>query len=216
MSKTRSNRLPKIIKVVLDVIYGMLIFTVAALVIWIAISPILVNRTDTLGTVSIPVSLGIGDLPKMEVSLQKESEFSINNLYVENARGILRLETTNPLLIIIANSSKLLIAIGLAYIVHQLRKIVKSVLVGSPFSGENIKAFRNLGYAVLVVGFGSGIVEGLAAWEILRLLPPTIPFFQAKATFDSRLVLGTALFIFLLVQIWIYGLELEREQALTI
>ena len=55
-----------------------------------------------------------------------------------------------------------------------------------------------------------------AAAEILRLLPETMPALQAKATFDSRLVLGTALFIFLLVQIWGYGLELERDRALTI
>ena len=95
-------------------------------------------------------------------------------------------------------------------------KIIKNILGGNPFSGENIQTIRKLGYAVLVVGFGSGIVEGLAAWEILRLLPETIPAFQVKATFDSRLLLGSALLIFLLVQIWSYGLELEREQALTI
>ncbi|MGB2963861.1 MAG: hypothetical protein WBB69_07740 [Anaerolineales bacterium] len=216
MNKTKNNSLPRIIKVLLDLIFGLLIFVIAGLVVWMALSPILANRTDSLATASVPVTLGSGDSSSLEITFQDHAGYVINNAAVEEVRGMLRVETKNPLLILIANGAKLVVAAGLAYIFYLLRKVVQSFLDGDPFAASNIQHIRRLGYAVLLVGFGGGIIEGLAAWEILRLLPETIPALQAKATFDSRLVLGTSLFIFLLAQIWRYGLELERDRALTI
>ncbi|MES0340652.1 MAG: hypothetical protein ABUK15_11450, partial [Anaerolineales bacterium] len=93
---------------------------------------------------------------------------------------------------------------------------MRSILDGDPFAAQNSQLIRRLGYAVLLVGFGGSILEGLATWFVLRQLPITTPVLQATTTFDPRLVLANALFIFLLAQIWGYGLELERERALTI
>jgi hypothetical protein len=216
MKETKKSSLPRVIKTLLDIIYGMLIFVIVGLVVWMALSPVLANRTDSLATASVPVALGSGDRSSLEITFQDHAGYVITNAAVEEVRGMLRLETKNPMLILIANGAKLVVAAGLAYIFYLLRKVVQSFLDGDPFAASNIQHIRRLGYAILLIGFGGGIIEGLAAWEILRLLPDTIPALQAKATFDSRLVLGTSLFIFLLAQIWGYGLELERDQALTI
>ena len=216
MNKTKNNPLPRIIKFLLDLIFGLLIFMIAGLVIWMAIAPILINRTDTLGTASIPVIVGSGEIPSIEVSFQGKPDLILENAYLDEAQGTLRLETKSPLLILIANGAKLMVAIGLAYIFYLLRKVMGSVLDGDPFAAQNSKLISRLGYAVLLVGFVGSILEGLAAWEILRRLPVTDPILQATTTFDFRLVLATALFVFLLAQIWGYGMELERERALTI
>ena len=216
MEKTKNKRLPRIIKFLVDLIYGLLIFVIAGLVVWMVASPILANRTETLGTVSVPVAMGTGDIPSMEVTFQGKPNQVINNAAVEEAKGTLRLETKNPLLILIANGSKLAVAVGLAYLFYLLRKVMRSILDGDPFAAQNSRLIRRLGYAVLLVGFGGSILEGLAAWFILRQLPTTTPVLQATTTFDPRLILANALFIFLLAQIWGYGLELERERALTI
>ena len=216
MDKIKKNRLPRIIKFLLDLIFGLLIFAIAALVIWMALSPIIVNSTDMVSTASIPVTLGTGDLPSLEVTFEDKPRLTINNAFVEEAKGTLRLETKNPLLILIANGAKLMVAIGLAYIFYLLRKVMGSVLDGDPFAAQNSQIIRRLGYAVLLVGFVGSILESLAAWEILRRLPVTDPILQATTTFDFRLVLATALFVFLLAQIWGYGLELERDRALTV
>ena len=216
MKETKKSSLPRVIKTLLDIIYGLLIFVIVALVIWMAITPILVNRVDTLGTASVPVTLGTGDIPSIEVSFDGVPGVGINNAVVEEAKGTLRLETDSPLLILIANGAKLFVALGLAYIFYLLRKVMQSILDGDPFAARNSQLIRRLGYAVLLVGFVGSILEGLAAWHILKRLPATMPVLQAGTTFDARLILGTATFIFLLAQIWGYGLELERERALTI
>ncbi len=216
MDKIKNNKLPKVIKFLLDLIFGLLIFVIIALVIWMIISPILANRTDSVGTASIPVTVGTGDIPSMEISFQGKPSFIIYNAFVEEAKGTLRLETKSPLLILTANGGKLAIAIGLAYIFYLLRKMMDSILKGDPFAAQNSQIIRRLGYAVLVVGFVGSILDGLAAWYILKWLPATEPVLQARTTFDPRMILANSLFIFLLAQIWGYGLELERERALTI
>lgn len=216
MKETKKSSLPRVIKTLLDIIYGFLIFVIVGLVIWMAVSPLLVNRVSSFGTASIPVRLGTGEEPRMEVTFQDKPGVRINEAFLEEAEGTLRLETDSIPLILIANGAKLIVAVGLFYIFALLRKIMKSILDGDPFAENNILLIRRLGYAVLLVGFGSTLFEGLAALEILRMLPTAVPPLQAGNTFDPRLILGAALFIFLLAQIWGYGMELERDRALTI
>ncbi|MCK4801566.1 MAG: hypothetical protein KAS84_06220 [Anaerolineales bacterium] len=216
MTKSNKNLLPRVIKVLLDIIYGLLIFVLVGLAVWMVISPILVNRVGTLGTASVPVTLGTGDLARMEVTFQGSPSVGINDAFVEEANGILRLETNSPLLILIANGAKLIVAVGLAYIFYLLRKVMQTILDGEPFAANNVVLIRRLGYTVLLVGFGGSLLEGLATMEILNRLPATVPHLQAATTFDPRLILANTLFIFLLAQIWGYGMELERDKALTI
>jgi hypothetical protein len=216
MKEKKKSSLPRIIKIFLDLIFGLLLFVITGLVVWMAISPILVNRVDTLGTASIPVTLGTGDIPRVEVSFEGKPAEGINDAYLEETKGTLRLETDNPLIILIANGAKLFVAIGLAFIFYLLRTVMRSILDGDPFAARNSQLIRRVGYAVLLVGFAGSVLEGLASWQILKMLPASIPVLQAATTFDPRLILGMALFIFLLAQICGYGLELERDRALTV
>ena len=83
MKEQKPKSLPRLIKVLLDIIFGMLIFVIAALVVWMILSPILGNRTDVLGTASIPVALGSGDEPRLEVSFDNQPKQNITNIYIE-------------------------------------------------------------------------------------------------------------------------------------
>lgn len=216
MNAVNKPLLPKVIKIILDVIYGMLIVALAGLVVWMAISSSLVKRTGLLGTASIPVSLGSADRANLEIEFNGDPEMAINAAWIDEARGILRMETSNPWLILVTNGSKLVLGAGLAYIFYLLRKMMRSILAGDPFQEQNSRLIRRLGYAFLAVGFGSAIVEGLAGLVILNRLPGTVPALHIAANFDPRIVLGASLMIFLLSQIWTYGMELEQERALTV
>lgn len=216
MNAVNKPLLPRVIKIILDVIYGMLIVALAGLVVWMAISSGLVKRTGLLGTASIPVSLGSADRASLEIEFNGDPEMAINAAWIDEAKGILRMETSNPWLILVTNGSKLVLGAGLAYIFYLLRKVMRSILAEDPFQEQNSRLIRRLGYAFLAVGFGSAIVEGLAGLAILNRLPGTIPALHIAANFDPRIVLGASLMIFLLSQIWTYGMELEQERALTV
>lgn len=215
MSSTLNSRLPRIVKVLLDIIFWLLIFVIAFLILWIAFSPFLLNVSGIAITSSVPVAVGSGDEPRFEVQIAGAETKGIRNAFVDEAQGTLRLETTDWYLIFVSNLSKLLIALGLVYVVYLLRSVFQDLLQGEVFTQENAEKVRRIGYAVLVVGFLQAVVEYFAAREVLRQLTITSPALSLPSPFEAEIILASLL-ILVLAQVWSYGLELEREKALTI
>jgi hypothetical protein len=215
MSTTKNLRLARFVKTILDIIFGLLVFVCVALVLWIALTPLFSGESGFLATASVPVRIGAGEEPQFEVAFTSATEDGINAAIVEEAEGTLRLETSSFVLILISNGAKLVAAIGLAYIFFQLRAVVQAILDGDPFTAKTGRRVRRLGYAVLLVGFLKPLVEYMAATKILNRLPAAVPPLNPGPTFNAEVILATLL-ILLLAHIWTYGMEMERERALTI
>ena len=215
MSSTQNQKLPRIVKTVLDIIFGLLIIVCVFLVLWIAFSPLILNMSDIVITSSVPVAIGSGDEPRFEVGIAGAEAQGIRNAFVEEAQGTLRLETTDWYFIFISNLAKLLTAIGLAYVAYLLRSVLQAILKGEIFTQENVVKIRRIGYAVLIVAFVRAAAEYLAAYEILNQLTITRPALSLPSPFEAEVILASLL-ILVLAQVWSYGLELERERAMTI
>lgn len=208
-----NSRLPRIVKIVLDIIFWLLVFVIGFLVLWIAFSPILLNVSGIAITSSVPVAIGVGEEPRFEVEVAGAEDISY--AFVDEAQGTLRLETTDWYLIFISNLGKLVVALGLLYIVYLLRSLFIAILRDEIFTQENALLIRRIGYAVLVVGLLKAAAEYLAAQEFLRQLTITSPPLSLPEPFEAVVILASLL-ILVLAQVWSYGLELEREKALTI
>ena len=215
MSSTKDLRLARFVKTLLDFIYGLLIFACVSLVLWVALSPVIFNQVGFQGTASVPVTLVTGDEPQFDVSFNGSTQDTIQRAFVEEAYGTLRLETSSFYLIFIANAAKLVTGIGLIYVIYQLRKVVQTILDGDPFAPENAPRIRRIGYWILALGFLHPFVGYIAAAEIINHLPTASPVLNPGKPFASEVLL-TTLLILLLAHIWSYGLELERDQELTI
>jgi len=215
MSTKQNLKLTRFVKILLDVILGLLVFVCVFLVLWIALSPLVLNVIDVPITASVPVAIGAGDEPQFEVKVAGGEAIGIQAAFVEGAQGTLRLETTDWSIILISNLSKLLVAIGLAYVVYLLRSVLQTILKGDPFAPENTVLIRRIGYLVLLVGFLKAAVEYFAAREILRQLTIVDPPLSLPSPFEAEIILASLL-ILILAQVWSYGLDLEREKALTI
>jgi hypothetical protein len=215
MSTTKNLRLARVVKTLIDVLYGLTIFTGVGLIIWLAIAPIVLNGSQGWGTASVPVTIGVGEEPQFDVDFTSSAEDEINAAYVVEAEGTLQLQTRSFLLILITNAAKILGLVGLGYFLYLLRGVVKSILEGEPFAEENAGRIRKLGYVLLVVSILWPFIQYLAASEILRRLPEIDPAMKPGPTFDAGVVL-ISLLILLLAHVWSYGLEIERDRELTI
>jgi hypothetical protein len=118
------------------------------------------------------------------------------------------------MLIIVTNAAKLVIAIGLLYLIYLLREVVKTIRAGEPFSAKSSRLIHRFGFVTLAMGIVVPLVEFIATSVVLNRLAPTMPELYPGSTFDSKVILAT-LFILLLAQVWSYGLELEHDRALT-
>jgi hypothetical protein len=215
MSQAKHLRLVRFVKVVLDILFGFLVFACVALLLFILFSPALMNQEGWMGTVRVPVRIGAGEEPEFEVTFSGPTPDPIQHASVVEAEGTLAFETLSWPLIAGANAARLLTAIGLAYIFHLLRGIVQAILDGNPFTAENGRRMRRLGYGVLLVGLLVPSIQHTVAAEILHRMPAAVPPLQAGPTFDAAILL-ISLLILILAHIWSYGLELERDKALTV
>jgi hypothetical protein len=215
MSTTQNLKLTRFVKTLLDIIFWLLVFVCVFLVLWIALSPLVLNVIDVPITASVPMAIGAGDEPQFAVEVANAESKGIQAAFVEGAQGTLRLETTDWSIILISNLSKLLVAIGLAYVVYLLRSVLQAILQGDPFAPENTVRVRRIGYLVLLVGFLKAAVEYFAAREILNQLTIVVPPLSLPSPFEAEIILASLL-ILVLAQVWSYGLDLEREKALTI
>lgn len=67
----------------------------------------------------------------------------------------------------------------------------------------------------MILGFVIPTADCIAAKELLKRLPGTFPELSLPSPFKIEIILASLL-ILLLAQVWSYGLELVRDQALTI
>lgn len=215
MSTTLNSRLTRAVKVILDILFWMLVVVTTFLVLWIAFSRLILQVSDIVITSSVPVAIGSGDVPRFEVEVADAEAKGIRNAFVEEAQGTLRLETTDWYLIFVSNLGKLVVALGLLYVVYLLRSLFTAILQEEIFTQENAALIRRTGYAVLIVGLLKAAAEYFAAWEVLRQLTITSPPLSLPSPFEAVIILSSLL-ILVLAQVWSYGLELEREKALTI
>lgn len=215
MSTTKNVRLVRFLKGLMDFLYGAMIFAVAGLILWVLLMPLISQNSEFFGSASIPVRIGTGSDPQLEVSMLESPVDKIGNIYIEDGEGTLFIETNSYYLIAVANAAKLVFALGLLYVFHLMRKIMKAIDEGNPFTASTSMRIRRLGYAVLAVSFIGPGAENSAAAEILKRLPMTTPELLAGPTYNAEVLLASLL-ILLLAHIWSYGLDLERERALTV
>lgn len=215
MSSTKNVRLAKLLKIFLDFLLGLTILVCIGLVMWVALSPLMLRQFDVVGSASIPVRIGSGAEPQLEVSFQGATDELINDAFLRESEGILYLETGSIALIAAANAAKLVLGGGLIYVLYLLREIVRAIVAGAPFTAEIGQKVRRLGFSVLLLSFISPLAQFIAASEILHRLPVPVPDLAPGPTFDS-IYIFLALLILLLSYVWGYGLDLERDRELTV
>lgn len=215
MSTNINQGLIRITKIVVDVIYFLLLGASVFLALVVLMAPIISMVLDIPFTASVLVAIGAGPEPQFPVELARSSAQGINGAFVDEAQGILRLETTNWAFPAISNLAKLLTAIGLTYVFYQLGAILHAIKSGDPFGRSNVTRMRRMGWAVLIVGFLRPAIEYFAAWLILNQLTIVEPPLSQPSPFQSEVIL-VSLLILILAQVWSYGLEIERDRALTI
>ncbi|HUV29411.1 MAG TPA: DUF2975 domain-containing protein [Anaerolineales bacterium] len=215
MSANQNPKILRIVKVILDILFGLLVIVSVFLFLWIALSPFILSMSSITIMSSVPVAIGTGNDPRMDVEIAGADAEGIQIAYIDEAQGTLRLETTDWYLIFISNLAKLLTAVGLAYLIFLLRSVIIAIQNGEIFTQQNVLRIRRLGYLVLIVAFVKAALEYFAAFELLNQLTIVEPLLSLPSPFEAEVILASLL-ILVLAQVWSYGLELERERALTV
>jgi hypothetical protein len=186
-----------------------------ALALWVAVSPLVVGPNH-VGDTAIPVAVGEG-LPRPVVVLEVDRDAApeIHRAVLVDARGELRVRTTDWSLQFLPNLG-MLIAIGIAlYIVFALRRMLTTVIVGDPFAEANVRRMWTMGLLLLVVGVVGPVLEYLVARALLVRVPVSGVALSAPLDAQTNVIL-IGLLLLVLSAVFARGAELERERSLTV
>jgi len=212
---TRPSRWVSVTKLLLDVVFYLGCAGAVGIAVWLAVSP-LVMRDGRAGDATIPVAVGEGVLyPKVEVTVDRAAAPDVQRAALVEARGNLRVQTTDWSLQFLPNLG-LLLALGISLlIVHLLRLMLRTVRAGEPFAEANARRPRIIGVLLLVVGVVGPLLEYLVSSLLLARVPVT--GLAVSASLDPRtdVILG-GLLLLVLSAVFVRGAELERERSLTI
>ncbi len=211
----RASRWVTLTKLLLDAVFYLGCAGAAGIALWLAVSP-LAMREGRAGDASIPVAVGEGVLyPTVDVAIDRTAAPGVQRAALVEARGNLRVQTTDWSLQFLPNLG-LLLALGIALvIVHLLRQMLRTVRTGEPFAEVNARRLRIIGVLLLVVGIVGPVLEHLVASRLLARIP--VSGLAISAPLDARtdVILG-GLLLLVLSAVFARGAELERDRSLTI
>lgn len=149
---------------------------------------------------------GGGWLQGQDLSITSSKITGFSRLVVENGeKGLQRIFVIMPLLL-----SMLFLSIMM-----MLRKIIKSIKSGTPFTRVNAARIRAMGWLVMAAGPFWGILEYIYAWMWL----PKIQIEGAKVYIepDFRVFyIFAGLIVVVIGHVFKYGVSLREENELTI
>jgi hypothetical protein len=216
MPTTTNSRLTRTVRVYLDLVLALSLIGCTVLALWLLISPLAMAGGRTEADASIPVAIGSGSVrPVIPIESIAPGEESIHSPKIVSARGELRFHTSSWGLQFACNLGYLIAALVAMSVIYLIRGVLQEVAKGDPFGPKNAKRIRAIGFLFLLIGILGPIAEYVAARMVLARIPTADPVLSAPLYFKSETVLA-GLLILILSQVWVYGSDLAREQALTI
>jgi hypothetical protein len=202
-------------RLLLDVMFYFGLVGAAGIAIWLALSP-LVMRDGRPGNATLPVAVGEGVLyPTVDLAVDRAAAPEVTQAVLVGARGELRIETTDWSLQFLPNLGMLL-ALGIVLaIVNLLRRMLRTVRAGDPFTEVNGRRLRAMGLLLLAVGVIGPLLEYLLARAMLARIPVADLTLVAPLDAQTEVVLA-GLLLLVLSAVFARGAELERYRSLTI
>lgn len=211
----RASKWIAVTTLVLDVTFMLGCIGAAAIALWLAISP-LVMRDGRPGNATIPVAVGAGvPYPIVELAVDPVSASEVTHAALVDARGELRIETTDWALQFLPNLG-ILVGLGIVLtIVHLLRRMIRAVRAGEPFAEANARRLRTMGMLLLAVGLLGPVLEYVVARVLLDRVAVVGLALTAPLDAQTNVILA-GLLLLILSAVFARGAELERDRSLTI
>jgi hypothetical protein len=189
--------------------YGAMVLLALAIVL-LVVSP-WIGTHDLKVDLRIPVALSVNATTHPVIARSQD----VSGARLEELRGSLRFVPLNRR--VVAGSAAVLIAaISLiAWVLHQLRSVFRTLRDGRPFVAANATRLRNIGWAVIA---GETLRTALALMEnsyAAGHFAVSGLTFEVRPDYDA-LTLISGLIILAIAEVFRAGTRLDEEQSLTV
>jgi len=132
-----------------------------------------------------------------------------------NTTGELKFKTSDRRIQALAYLDGLVFALLILGLVYMTRQFLVDVIDGVPFTFENARRLKWIGWFLLGIGVARPIVHNIAARWAFSIVKIQSPILSPPFDLDVAWIL-VSLFVLILSAVFRYGVELEKEHSLTV
>lgn len=227
MDVDKPKNLPvRILKIWFDIV--LILGVVAVLVFsgWLALTPFLMARGEVPSDATLQVVVGerswLSVYPLEFEAVATSQDTQIEKASLVDARGELRLVTTNWWLHFVSIGGIMFGVAVVLYLIWLLRRVLVNVLDDRPFDASNGRLLRRCGYIILILGAIYPPFDYALADYVLATIDVTNIDLRPAITFEKDVfVVGLLFLVFGIILTRGHELQeqeqaLEEEQAYTI
>jgi hypothetical protein len=207
-----TSKVARILRGVCDLSVGCTLVGTAGYVIWmlwLLLAPVIMRSGYTASS-DFPVGIAEA-IPVTGASSQTETISAV----MLDATGVLKLSTSDRRVQILGYLDQLLFSVLILGLAYNARQFLVDVIDRRPFTFENARRLRWIGWLLLGWGLGKPLIHGFAASMVLSIVKIQSPVLTPPPGLDFPWIL-VSVFVLILSASFRYGVELEKESSLTV
>ena len=191
-------------------------------ILWLFVAPMIQRSAQPHARwVDFPVSLNLSEggalgtrLPEGAIISTVPRKLALSPIMLANTQE-LRFVTTDRRIQMLDYLDDFVLSLLLVGLFFMARQFLVDVIDGAPFTFENARRLKWIGWFLLAIGVAKPLVDyGAASWTF-TILKITGPVLSPSFNFSFAWIL-VSLFVLILGAAFRYGVELEKERSLTV
>lgn len=207
------SRMVRTLRFICDYLLGATLVMILIYLVWLLAFLVLAPVHSAGG---IWVGIGYGppglSLP-VTVDPGVSGQFADAGLF--NATGQLRLRTSDRRIQVLGCLDRLIISFLILVLAYLTRQFLVDVIDGTPFTLDNARRLKWIGWLLSGAGVVLPIVEMVTGDWVLSIVKVQNPILSPPIKVDPALIL-VGIFILILSAAFRHGVELEAERSLTV
>jgi hypothetical protein len=205
------RRVTRLAKLLADVTWWLVILTALGLILFWATAT-LVGDGVTPTTVAVQVAIGDSAARRMLPLVPLDTGIATQPV-LKDVAGTLEFGTSEGWIVLLGGIVVLPALAALLFGLHLLRSFLRDVLAADVFTAPNARRLSRLGWLLVVAGVVLPVLKFLyTAYVVRRADLAGVPL---RVGMHSSLIIPGIL-VLVVAAAWRYGVELQREQELTV
>ncbi len=212
MVKT-SSRIARTLRFICDWLLGVTLVFTLIYIVWL-LAFLVLGPVHTNSGIWVGIGYGFPGI-SLPVTVDPSVSGTFADAGLFNATGQLRVKTSDRRIQVLDCLDRIILSLLILGLAYLTRQFLVDVIDGTPFTLENARRLKRIGWLLFGIGVGMPLVYMVTGSWVLSIVKIQSPILSPPIKGDPAIIL-VAIFILILSAAFRNGVELEKERSLTV